>query len=127
MTTTERSQVYKCNSCGHIVSVMHKGAKPLVCCGQPMQFMDENSVDASKEKHVPVIEKTELGYKVIVGSVAHPMLPEHYIEWIELIADNEVYTKFLNPGDAPEAIFTVKATSVIAKAYCNLHGNWKNN
>jgi len=96
-----------------------------VCCGEPMKRMTENTVDAAKEKHVPVIEQTAEGIKVKVGSVAHPMEEKHYIEWIEIIADGKAYRQFLNPGETPEAVFPVKATQVTAREYCNLHGLWK--
>ena len=122
---TERLQVYKCGVCGNIVEVMHAGEGELVCCGQAMTLFKENTVDASKEKHVPVVEKTADGYKVKVGSVAHPMEEKHWIEWIELIADGKVYRQFLNPGQAPEALFCIKADKVAAREYCNLHGLWK--
>lgn len=122
---TERMQVYKCEICGNIVEVLHKGAGQLVCCGQPMVLYRENSVDAAQEKHVPVLKRVDGGVKVKVGSIAHPMEEKHYIEWIEIVADGGVYRKFLNPGDAPEANFDVKAEKVTARAYCNLHGLWK--
>ncbi|NOY70111.1 MAG: desulfoferrodoxin [Deltaproteobacteria bacterium] len=122
---TERLEIYKCELCGNIVEVMDGNDGTLVCCGQPMAKMEENTVDAAREKHVPVVEKTADGYKVSVGAVAHPMVEEHYIEWIELVAGDRSYTKFLKPGDAPEAVFCVDAQSVIARAYCNLHGHWK--
>ena len=118
-------QVYKCPICGNIVEVLHGGKGELVCCGKPMQLLKENTSDGAKEKHVPVIEKTPDGYKVKVGSVPHPSTPEHYIEWIELVADGLAYRAFLKPGDAPEAFFPVKAASVYAREYCNLHGLWK--
>ncbi|BFR47330.1 desulfoferrodoxin [Nitratidesulfovibrio sp. HK-II] len=118
-------EVYKCIHCGNIVEVMHAGGGDLVCCGEPMKFMKEGTSDGAKEKHVPVIEKTATGYKVKVGSVAHPMEETHWIEWIELIADGRSYTKFLKPGDAPEAEFCIQATEVSAREYCNLHGHWK--
>ncbi len=121
----EKLQVYKCNVCGNIVEVLHGGQGQLVCCGAPMTRMDENTVDAAKEKHVPVVEKVSDGFNVKVGSVAHPMEAEHYIEWIELIADGKAYRQFLNPGDKPEATFCVKAEKVTAREYCNLHGLWK--
>jgi superoxide reductase len=120
-------QVYKCNVCGNIVEVLHGGAGDLVCCGEPMKLMTENTVDAAKEKHVPVIEKIADGWRVTVGAVAHPMEEKHYIEWIELIADGIVYRAVLKPGDKPEAEFKVKATKVSAREYCNLHGLWKVN
>jgi superoxide reductase len=97
----------------------------LVCCGKPMTLMKEGAIDAALEKHVPVISKAEHGYKVTVGSVAHPMAEEHYIEWIELLADGTAYTKFLKPGEMPEAVFCVDAEKISARAYCNLHGLWK--
>ena len=121
----ERLEIYKCELCGNIVEVVHGGAGELVCCGQAMAKLTENTVDAAKEKHVPVIEKVEGGYKVIVGSVAHPMEEKHYIEWIELIADGKAYRQFLNPGETPEATFMVTANSVSTREYCNLHGLWK--
>jgi superoxide reductase len=107
------------------VEVLNQAAGELVCCGQPMTLLNENTVDAATEKHVPVVEKTEDGYKVAVGSVAHPMEEKHYIQWIELIADNEVFLKFLKPGDKPEAFFKLDAKEVTAREYCNLHGHWK--
>ncbi|MGA9536071.1 MAG: desulfoferrodoxin [Desulfobacterales bacterium] len=121
----EQLQVYKCEACGNIVEVLHGGEGELVCCGKPMVLLKENTVDAAKEKHVPVIEKVEGGYKVKVGSVAHPMEEKHYIEWVELIADGKAYRQFLKPGQAPEAIFKIDAASVSAREYCNLHGLWK--
>jgi superoxide reductase len=122
---TERLQVYKCEMCGNIVEVLHAGAGELVCCGAPMKNFVENTVDAAQEKHVPVIEKTANGFKVKVGSVPHPMEEKHYIEWIELIADGKAYREFLQPGQAPEASFEIRAEKVMAREYCNLHGLWK--
>jgi superoxide reductase len=121
----EQLQVYKCEACGNIVEVLHGGEGELVCCGKPMVLIKENTVDAAKEKHVPVIEKVEGGYKVKVGSVPHPMEEKHYIEWVELIADGKAYRQFLKPGQAPEAIFKIDAAKVSAREYCNLHGLWK--
>lgn len=121
----EKLQVYKCELCGNMVEVLHGGVGELVCCGQPMTLQTENTVDAAKEKHVPVIEKVAGGYKVKVGAVAHPMEEKHHIEWIELLAGNKAYRQFLMPGDAPEAFFATDASSVSAREYCNLHGLWK--
>ncbi len=121
----KKLEVYKCDLCGNIVEVLHAGQGQLVCCGQPMRLMTENTVDAAKEKHVPVIEKGDGGYLVKVGSVAHPMEEKHYIEWIELLADGKVYRQFLAPGQAPEAFFPISAEQVTAREYCNLHGLWK--
>ena len=121
----ERLQVYKCAKCGNIVEVLHAGVGELVCCGGPMKLFVENTVDAAKEKHVPVIEKLASGFKVRVGAVTHPMEEKHYIEWIELIADDRVYRRYLKPGQPPEAVFEITAQRVYAREYCNLHGLWK--
>jgi superoxide reductase len=121
----EVHQIYKCEVCGNIVEVIHGGKGELVCCGKPMKLFKEGAVDAALEKHVPVIEKAEKGFKVKVGSVAHPMEEKHYIEWIEAAADGKVYKQFLKPGDAPEAEFCVDADRITAREYCNIHGLWK--
>jgi len=122
---TKLNQIYKCNICGNIVEVTHTGAGELVCCGQPMVLRAENVEDAAHEKHVPVIEKNECGYTVKIGEVAHPMTAEHFIEWIELIADGKNYREYLKPGSEPTACFCITAEKVEARAYCNLHGLWK--
>jgi superoxide reductase len=121
----EKLEIYKCEVCGNIVEVLHGGKGELVCCGQPMKLFKENTVDAAKEKHVPVVEKTAEGFSVKVGSVPHPMEEKHYIEWIEIIADGEVYRYFLKPGATPEATFKIDAAQVAAREYCNVHGLWK--
>ena len=120
-----RLEIYKCELCGNIVEVLHEGNGDLVCCGQPMKLFKENTVDAAKEKHVPVIEKVADGFKVKIGAVAHPMEEKHYIEWIEIIADGIACRKLLKPGDAPEAIFCIGVSMVTAREYCNIHGLWK--
>ncbi|MDD2580584.1 MAG: desulfoferrodoxin [Desulfuromonadaceae bacterium] len=117
-------EVYKCELCGNIIEVIHAGDGDLSCCGQQMKILSENTVDAAKEKHVPVIEKIDGGYKVTIGSVAHPMEEKHYIEWIELVADGKAYRQFLKPGDAPTATFNVTAINLSARELCNLHGVW---
>lgn len=122
---TEKLQIYKCEICGNIVEVLHTGKGQLVCCGQPMKLQKENTVDAAKEKHVPVIEKTDDGIKVKVGSVPHPMEEKHYIEWIEVIVDGKSCREFLKPGAQPEAVFLIKGENITAREYCNLHGLWK--
>lgn len=122
---TEKMQVYKCDVCGNIVEMLHTGDGELVCCGQPMKLCKANTVDAAKEKHVPVVEKVAGGFRVAVGSVAHPMEEKHYIEWIELLIGDTVQRKALKPGDVPEATFQTKASQATARAYCNLHGLWK--
>ena len=118
--------VYKCKSCDNIVEVVNAGGGVLSCCGQDMVQMTENTVDAAKEKHVPVLEETADGYTIKVGSVAHPMTPEHYIQWVELIMGAKVYREFLQPGQEPQASFKIdKKEKPIAREYCNLHGLWK--
>jgi len=118
---TKKNQIWKCEVCGNIMEVLHKGADALVCCGKSMILMEENSVDAAEEKHVPVIE----GKIVKVGSVSHPMDEDHYIEWIEgLGEDGRAVKRFLKPGDEPVVEFCFEA--VKARAYCNLHGLWTN-
>ena len=121
----KRLEIYKCQHCGNIIEVMVGGGANIVCCGEEMQIQAENTVDAAKEKHVPVIERGNGTITVKVGSVAHPMEEKHYIQWIELIADGTVYRQFLQPGQAPEATFCVTAENVTAREYCNLHGQWK--
>jgi superoxide reductase len=122
---TKLKEIYKCNVCGNIVEVLHAGVGELVCCGQPMELLTEKLQDVGNEKHVPVIEKTATGVKVKVGSIPHPMEEKHYIEWIELHADESVYRKFLKSTDKPEAEFCVSAKNFLARDYCNVHGLWK--
>lgn len=106
--------------------MLHEGEGELVCCGEAMKLSVENTVDAAKEKHIPVIEKIKDGFRVKVGSVAHPMEDKHYIEWIEAITDDgRVYRQFLSPGKTPEAVFSIDANKITAREYCNLHGLWK--
>lgn len=121
----KKLEVYKCGVCGNIVEVLHAGKGNLVCCGQPMNLLVENTVDAAKEKHVPVIETAERGVKVKVGEVPHPMEEKHWIEWVEIIADGKTYRQYLNPGETPEATFNVTADQITAREYCNIHGLWK--
>jgi len=121
---TERLQIYKCGICGNIVEVLHPGKGQLVCCGQPMELLKEKTEDVGHEKHVPVIEREGNIIRVKVGSVSHPMEEKHYIEWIEVIAGNKIYRRFLKPGDNPEAVFEIEEEKVEARMYCNLHGLW---
>ena len=125
MSVKEKNQIYRCSICGNIVEVNHVGGGILVCCGKEMELLEGNTTDAVLEKHVPVIEKTETGFKVTIGSVPHPMEDAHFIEWIEIIADGISYKKFLKPGDQPVAEFCVTAETITAREYCNLHGLWK--
>lgn len=123
---TARFEVYKCDSCGNIVEMLHQGQGQMICCGKTMRLMKENTVDAAKEKHVPVVEKLKEEILVKVGSVAHPMEKEHYIEWIEVVKDGKTLSRqYLNPGDAPEAKFVYDSKGIVVREYCNLHGLWK--
>lgn len=126
---TKKLQIYKCNHCGNIVEVLYGAGVPIVCCGENMELLEEQTADTSQEKHVPFIEELEDGYKVKVGqNQAHPMMEQHYIQWIELIVGNNVYRKELSPDDVPEAVFKIeKSDKVIAREYCNIHGLWKGN
>ncbi|MFN3411165.1 MAG: desulfoferrodoxin [Exilispira sp.] len=119
------SGIYKCEICGNVVEVMHEGKGELICCGEPMKYLEENTVDASKEKHVPVIKKEGDNIIVEVGAVPHPMEEKHYIEFIELIADGVKHTAMLSPGSLPKAIFKCSGEKLEARIYCNLHGVWK--
>ena len=122
---TKLNQVYKCDVCGNIVEMLHTGDGDLVCCGQNMVLQEENTVDAAKEKHVPVIEKIKGGILVKVGSVEHPMIDTHYIEWIEVQTDKKVYRKNLKPGDKPQAEFMLDEDILYAREYCNIHRLWR--
>lgn len=117
----ERLEVYKCEVCGNVVEVLHGGAGELVCCQQPMKLQKANTVDASKEKHVPVVQ----GNTVKVGSAPHPMEPKHYIEWVELRAGEDSCRRYLKPGDKPEAELCLGGPGAAARIYCNIHGLWK--
>jgi superoxide reductase len=119
-------EIYKCEICGNIVEVIHEGGGSLVCCNEEMKLLEEKTDDSANEKHVPYIEKTDKGVLVKIGqNQEHPMNEEHYIEWIQLIADDISYRKFLKPGDKPEAEFDIKAVKINAREYCNVHGLWK--
>jgi superoxide reductase len=121
----ETLQIYECKKCGTIVQILMPGKPSLVHCGQPMELLVEKTEDKGKEKHIPVIEKIDGGYKVKVGSVAHPMTESHMIAGIQLISEGAICSKALEPGDKPEAVFMTDAEEVTARAYCNLHGLWK--
>ena len=123
----EKRELYKCDACGNIVEVLHGGPGVLICCGADMRELVENTTDAAREKHVPVMEKTEKGVTVKVGSVPHPMEEKHFIEWIELVADGKVFREFLKPGQPAQATFCLcfQTKTLEAREYCNLHGLWK--
>jgi superoxide reductase len=128
---SQKLQVFKCDSCGSVVEALRPSDCDPSCCGKPMRALAENSTDAAKEKHVPVLERRPDGVLVKVGSIAHPMEADHFIEWIELLvpgADGSVaasYRAFLKPGDKSEAFFPVTATASWAREHCNKHGLWK--
>ncbi|WP_304943625.1 desulfoferrodoxin [Vallitalea guaymasensis] len=126
---TKKLEIYKCPHCGNIVEVFVGNGAPIVCCGEKMQLLEEQTADTSKEKHVPFIEEIENGYKVRIGeNQAHPMTEKHHIMWIELVADSHIYRKELTPDDEPEATFIIpKTENVFAREYCNIHGLWRKN
>lgn len=122
--TLER-QIYRCSVCGNIVEVINAGGGTLVCCGKEMELLNEKTSDTGMEKHVPVIENTEDGVLVKVGSVEHPMEEKHHIAWIELHTPLHVYRKYLKAGDKPHALFKPAEDVSYAREYCTLHGLWK--
>ena len=123
---SKQFEVYKCEQCSAIVEVFQSGAGTPACCGRPMTLLEEGVTDAAREKHVPVLEKTEKGIKVKVGAVAHPMEEKHWVQWVELVGDNFSCTHFLKPGATPEVEFKCACKGKVAvRAYCNLHGHWK--
>jgi len=121
----KKLEIYKCMACGNIIEVLTGGRGELFCCGEPMKNLVEKTTDAGNEKHVPVIEKSNGTIKVKVGSVPHPMEEKHYIEWIELIADDKAYRRFLSPSDVAEAVFNIEGEKITAREHCTLHGLWK--
>ena len=122
---TKLNEVYKCELCGNIVEVVHGAGGTLVCCGKNMNNIVENTVDAAKEKHIPVIEKVEGGVLVKIGEVEHPMMDNHFIEWVEVQTTTKVYKKYFKPGEKPEALFMIDEEIVAVREYCNVHGLWK--
>lgn len=123
---TKKRELYKCALCGNIVEVLDPADGELVCCGEPMTLLEEKTADKTTEKHVPIIQETSEGIKVIVGSTPHPMDEKHFIEWIEVINGDYVQRKRLHPGEKPEAEFYVPLQDgLIAREYCNVHGLWK--
>lgn len=124
---TQLNEIYKCEKCGNIAGIVHGAGGKLICCGEEMKLLKENSVDAAVEKHAPVIEKKGSSITVKVGSVAHPMEEKHYIETIGVLTENKLYRAYLKPGDKPEAVFEISENILCARAYCNIHGLWKNN
>lgn len=121
----KRNEIFRCTHCGLTIEIRTSGATP-VCCGEPMQLQNPKNSDTGMEKHLPVTEATSCGTLVKVGSIPHPMTPEHHIEWIEIINGDYVNTKYLAPDSEPEAEFYVPETEKIkVRCYCNLHGLWE--
>ena len=121
----KKNEIYKCHE-GMTVEILGDADCELTCCGEAAVLLEEQTADATTEKHVPILEKTESGIKIVVGSTAHPMTEEHYIMWIEVINGDYVNRKYLKPGDAPEAAFYVPTQEgLIVRSYCNVHGLWK--
>ena len=119
---TKRNEIYKCSESKNLFEVITPSNEAV--CG--LERVVENTTEAATEKHIPVVEKIDGGYRVTVGSVEHPMMETHFIEWTELITDNnEVLRKYLEPTDKPIAEFKTDAKKVYAREYCNLHGLWK--
>lgn len=122
----KETRFYICEKCGNTVGMIHASGVPLVCCGQKMTAIEAGTVEASREKHIPVVEVSENAVKVVVGSVLHPMTEEHSITWVYLETDKGGQRKNLAAGDAPEVTFALADEKPIAVyAYCNLHGLWK--
>ena len=122
---TKLNEIYRCDVCGNVVSVVGKGAGELVCCGKPMNLLQEKTDDQGMEKHVPVIERIESGTRVKIGSAEHPMQDDHYIEWIEVMSEGRNQRVFLKPGNRPEAEFGKMPGNARARTFCNIHGLWK--
>ena len=116
-----------CKHCGNLVGLINDGGVPMVCCGEKMTELVANTVDAAKEKHVPVVEQNGNTVTVKVGSVAHPMEEKHFIQWVYIQTEHGGQRRAFNPGDVPEATFVLAPGDkfVAAYEYCNLHGLWK--
>ena len=120
------SKFYVCRRCGNLVGAIHESGVPMMCCGQKMEALEANSVDASGEKHVPVVSIADGVVTVKVGSAAHPMTEEHLIEWVYVQTENGGQRKNLKPGEEPNVTFSLGDDKAVAVyAYCNLHGLWK--
>lgn len=117
---------YRCKHCGNLVLMMHKSGVPLICCGEDMELLSANTTDGATEKHVPVVTRAGNKVHIAIGSMAHPMIEAHYIQWIVLETKNGVQIKYLKPNEEPAADFDVDENDTLIKAYeyCNLHGLW---
>ncbi len=119
------TKFYICEHCGNIIGMVHDSGVPVVCCGQKMTRLEPGTVEASHEKHIPVVSIEDGKVKVDIGSVPHPMIDEHFIQWVYLQTDRGGQRKCLSPGDAPEVNFALAEEKPVAVfAYCNLHGLW---
>lgn len=119
------SKFYICEHCGNIIGMVHDSGVPVVCCGQKMTRLEPGTVEASHEKHIPVVSIEDGKVNVDIGSVPHPMIDEHFIQWVYLQTDRGGQRKCLSPGDAPEVNFALAEEKPVAVfAYCNLHGLW---
>ena len=118
---------YRCKKCGQIIAIVKETKVPVMCCGEKMEEIIPGTTDAAVEKHVPVFEVKDGIVTLTVGSVEHPMLPEHYIEWIAIKTKTGNQRKELKPGDAPKAVFAIVDGDEVEEvyAYCNLHSLWK--
>ena len=123
---TTMFEVYKCETCGNMIKVIHASGGTMVCCGQPMTLLAEKTDDQGKEKHVPVVEKSAKGILVKIGSVPHPMEEKHFIKWVEVRSGENVFVKGFKPGEKAEAEFCIADMNVKVRAYCNVHGLWTN-
>ena len=119
------SKFYICRHCGNLIGMLHNAGVPMLCCGEKMEILEPNTVEASVEKHLPVVEVEGDLIQVKIGSAEHPMVPEHYIEWIYVETEHGGQRKSLKPGEAPNAAFRLyDDTAIAVYAYCNLHGLW---
>lgn len=118
--------IYRCKTCGNLICMLEDSGVVPVCCGEEMEKLSANTVDASIEKHIPVIQQNGTQVKVFVGESAHPMLADHYIEWVIIITNKGFYGRSLSIGDQPEAIFEIESDEEVLSAYafCNIHGLW---
>ena len=119
-------EFYRCPHCGNLVMMIQKSGVPMICCGEPMKLLTENTTDGAAEKHVPAVSREGNTVHVTIGSVAHPMIATHYIQWIALETANGAQIKYLHPDQEPKADFILKENEQVLKVYeyCNLHGLW---
>ena len=120
----ERLEIYKCEVCGNIVEILHGGKGQLYCCGKPMLLLPEKTEDEGREKHIPVIENTETGRVIKVGAIPHPMLENHYIEWLDVVTEHCVKRHFFLPGDEPRIEMKCDCKIIKVREHCNVHGLW---